>query len=50
MSFSGENVQLYDLARDPSENHDLAADNPDVVNRLRDLTLQWHQSVKAPLP
>ena len=48
MSFAGENVQLYDLSRDPSETKDLAADYPDVVKRLRDLTLEWHQSVQTP--
>jgi arylsulfatase A-like enzyme len=31
-----ERVELYDLARDPGERRDLAAERPDEVRRLRD--------------
>jgi arylsulfatase A len=30
-----EQVELFDLLRDPSERYDLAASQPDVVSRLR---------------
>ena len=37
--------QLYDLANDPHEDHDLASDQPDVFNRLKTEFLQWNASV-----
>lgn len=44
--FSGQ-IQLYDLARDLGEEHDLAADNPDEVQRARELMESEH--VPSPL-
>jgi len=36
-------VQLYDLATDPSEQHDLADSTPDVVNQLTALMSEQHE-------
>ncbi len=36
-------VQLYDLAADPSEQHDLADSTPDVVNHLTALMSEQHE-------
>jgi len=35
-------VHLYNLADDPHEEHDLAGDNPQIVQRLRGLIEAWH--------
>ncbi|MHB8898938.1 MAG: sulfatase-like hydrolase/transferase [Thermoguttaceae bacterium] len=39
-------VELYDIPNDPAETRNLAADHPDVVDRLARLALDW----KATLP
>ena len=39
-SYNDERWELYNLARDRAENHDLAADKPDILARL---TAQWRQ-------
>lgn len=36
-------MQLYDLDADPREEHDLAADHPDVVERMRTLMAEAHE-------
>ncbi|GLR25075.1 arylsulfatase [Limnobacter litoralis] len=33
--FTDDQWELYDLSKDPSETHDLAAQHPDIVNRLK---------------
>lgn len=43
---SGE-IELYDLATDPGERHDLAAEHPDIVARIRAIMDQAH--VPSPL-
>ena len=39
--------ELYNLAEDPSESHDLAAEMPEVVNTMREPLLRWNASVEA---
>ncbi|HEX4917392.1 MAG TPA: sulfatase-like hydrolase/transferase, partial [Limnobacter sp.] len=41
--FEDDVWELYDLSKDPSEMHDLAAQHPDVVQRLKDKWLQAAQ-------
>jgi arylsulfatase A-like enzyme len=41
----GTGAELYDLAADPNEAKDLAADRPDVAKRLTDLALKWRKSL-----
>jgi arylsulfatase A len=43
-------LELYDLAADPVEAHDLAADRPEEASRLRDLLAAWRASVDAQMP
>ena len=43
-------IELYDLAEDPSETHDLAAERPDVTDRLRRRLDEWRQDVDAIVP
>ena len=43
--FDGSQTELYDLAADPGETTNLAADNPDVVKRLRSRLLEWNESL-----
>jgi arylsulfatase A-like enzyme len=39
---TGEAVELYDVAADPLEKHDLAAAHPRVVAELRQALQHWH--------
>lgn len=39
---------LYDLAADPGERYDVAADHPDVVRRLREVLQRFGQQVGVP--
>jgi arylsulfatase A-like enzyme len=48
--FEDMNVELYDLSKDPSEKHDLAAAEPGRVQELREALHQWRQSVSASMP
>jgi arylsulfatase A-like enzyme len=41
----GSGEQLFDLASDPNETNDLAAQQPEVVKRLRDMTLAWWRTL-----
>jgi N-acetylgalactosamine-6-sulfatase len=43
MDPNGAKLVLYNLANDPSEKRNVAADNPDMVERLRTRLLDWHQ-------
>jgi arylsulfatase A-like enzyme len=43
-------VELYNLHDDVGEERDIADDNPDVVNRLRDELHAWRKSVDAQMP
>jgi arylsulfatase A len=48
--YEGEPAELYDLARDVGEQHDLARDRPDEVARLRGRLAAWRASVDARMP
>jgi arylsulfatase A-like enzyme len=48
--FEDHRAELYNLASDPSEQHDLAAQQPDEVNRLRKQLHTWRQEVGAAMP
>jgi arylsulfatase A-like enzyme len=41
----GTGAELYDLAADPNEAKDLAADRPDAVKRLSDSALGWRKTL-----
>ena len=36
-----DNQHLYDIERDRSETRDVAADHPEVIDRLREAYSQW---------
>ena len=42
-------VQLYDLARDVGEEHDLAAQKPELASQLQKTFDQWNTELKVPL-
>ena len=44
----GQKALLYDLAKDPGESHDLAADRPEVVRELEQIHDRWQQDKKPP--
>lgn len=48
--FENQQAELYDLARDPAESHDLAGEMPQVVDRLRGRLEAWWKSTGAALP
>ncbi len=41
----GQQIELYDLAKDPSENNNVAAQHPDIVARLRKTLNQWTRTL-----
>ncbi|MFH5806817.1 sulfatase-like hydrolase/transferase [Alienimonas sp. DA493] len=43
--YDGSQAELYDLAADPGETTNLAAENPAVTARLRDAVVAWHESL-----
>jgi arylsulfatase A-like enzyme len=49
-NFDDGSVELYDLERDLSERHNLAAEMPDAAARLKDLLAAWRKNVNAALP
>jgi uncharacterized sulfatase len=48
----GSGAQLYNLANDPGEKHNLAQEQPGVVRRLKNRLLDWRKllPIRAPLP
>jgi arylsulfatase A-like enzyme len=48
--FFGRHSELYDLARDPGERHDLAAAEPERARALERDLLAWIEASGAPLP
>jgi len=42
----GENVELYDLENDPGESRDLAADKPEMLQKMRSEYGTWEESVR----
>jgi arylsulfatase A-like enzyme len=49
-SFEDSRMELYDLSRDPGEQHDLAADQPERVNEMKKLLSDWRKAVDAQMP
>jgi uncharacterized sulfatase len=47
--YDGSNAELYNLAADPAEEHNAASDRPDLVERLTQAVIQWHQSMPPDL-
>ncbi len=48
--FEEGRTELYHLADDPGETHDLAAERPETARDLRELLRQWRQRLDAPVP
>lgn len=48
--FEDRRAELYDLAADPTESRDLAADRPEVVEDLRKRLQAWRAEVGAQMP
>ena len=48
--FEDDRVELYDLAADLSEEHDLAESRPEDASRLRGLLHDWRQQIDAQMP
>jgi arylsulfatase A-like enzyme len=48
--FEDGRVELYNLADDPSERHDLAKEMPERAKQLQAQLAAWRKSVKAPMP
>ena len=48
--FEDGRVELFDLASDPGEARNLAADRPDLADRLRRRLSDWRASVDAQMP
>ena len=44
-TYDGGSRRLYDLAKDPAEAADLAANHPDVARKLTEAVLAWHRSM-----
>ena len=43
--YDGSDVELYDLATDREESNNVAADHPQIVNRMKEQLLAWHQEM-----
>lgn len=41
----GTGAELYDLANDPKETTDVADNNPEVTERLKDRALSWRKTL-----
>jgi arylsulfatase A-like enzyme len=48
--FEDNRLELYNLREDIEENHNLAAELPDVRDRLHDMLVAWRQSIEAKIP
>ena len=47
MHVAGTSRRLYDLATDPGESHDLAADYPQIVTELSSRVALWQERVEV---
>lgn len=45
--FEDGRIHLYDLSQDPGEQHDLAADHPELAEALRNRLHSWYEEVGA---
>ena len=43
--YDGSKAELYDLMKDVGEKRNLAADQPEIVERLTKAVIAWHQSM-----
>jgi uncharacterized sulfatase len=43
--YDGSKPQLYDLSKDRSETTNIAGSHPEVVSRMREAVVSWHQSL-----
>jgi hypothetical protein len=41
----GSGAQLYDLANDPAETHNLVSQKPQIVEKLTKQVLDWRKSL-----
>jgi arylsulfatase A-like enzyme len=41
----GNGAELYDMTADVNEEHNLAAEHPDIARRLTEKTLEWRRSL-----
>lgn len=48
--FEDDRVELFNLADDVSESHNVASEHPDFVRQLRQSLLDWQEKVQAVLP
>ena len=48
--YEDQRVELFDLDRDPGETADLAGQQPEVANHLRELLHDWREQVSATMP
>ena len=48
--YEDDRVEMYDLAKDPGEQDDLAAQQPGEAARLKRLLERWRQVVGARMP
>jgi uncharacterized sulfatase len=43
--YDGSIAELHDLSQDPSEARNVAADHSDLVRRMTNAVLAWHESM-----
>ncbi len=43
--YDGADAMLFDLSVDPEESHDVAADHPELVERMTRQVVRWHASM-----
>lgn len=48
--FEDGDVLLYNLEEDPGEQHNVAAEHPEVVDELHASLKAWHKKLDAPIP
>ncbi|MFN4144889.1 MAG: sulfatase [Runella sp.] len=48
--FEGHTLELYDLQKDESESRNIAAQNPQIANKLLQRLHKWQQSMNAKMP
>ena len=45
--FEDGSLELYNLANDPTESHDLAKERPELAKRLQKKLTRWRKSIGA---
>jgi uncharacterized sulfatase len=41
----GSDVQLFHITDDPTEAHDVAAEHPDIADRLKRQVIEWDRAI-----